>query len=332
MERAVASPRPPLGDLVVFEAAARRLSFTKAADELGVTQGAVSQRVRLLEFRLGLPLFERRVRAVVLTAEGVLLARAMADALGRVDDALVEIGASDGGRLDGVLRVHLTTSLAIKWLVPRLARFAEVFPGIDVRVLASSDPPDFAAGAADLAMVFDAAAYDGLVVTPLMDDVIVPVASPDLVRGLDLPLSPQAILGFTRLYNSNAEVSGSGGGWVDWLAAVGAAAPRGRAQRFNQAHLAIQAAVDGQGVAMGRGAFVARDLARGRLVMVSDRIVRTRFAHHVVHPPRGPAAPRVAAFVAWLREEAAPFHAAASQGRMMDATEVAPASVDDARP
>lgn len=294
---------PPLNALRVFEAAARHLSFTKAADELHVTPGAVSQQIKALEDFLQTPVFRREKRALLLTDE----AQASLPILREGFDKLAEAGKILAAKADSRrLAVSVAPSFASKWLVPRLDQFQEAHPEIDVWVSADMDVVDFAVEDVDLAIRYGGGRYSGLVVEHLMAEKIVPVCAPQLLIG-DNPLkSPADLIHYTLLHDSSPDKDESCPTWPMWLKAAGVCHRQGdRGLKFNQSSLVIEAAVAGKGVALAKAALALADLEAGRLVIPFDMTTPTEFAYYIVHPPSKSSSAAVKAFVAWLKQEAA---------------------------
>ena len=287
---------PPLNGLRAFEAAARHLSFTRAAEELNVTQAAVSHQVKALEARLGIALFRRLNRALRLTEAGQAYLPAVRDAFDAIAEAT---GRLEAHRSGGVLTVTTLDSFAAKWLVPRLGRFRAGHPDLDVRISTSDGMVDFARDDIDLGVRYGGGQYPGLHTVRLMTEDIFPVCSPALLDG-DRPLaSPADLRHHTLLHDDMRE------DWRMWLlaAGVGGVDPT-RGSAFSHSHLVVQAAVDCQGVALGRGALVAEDLAAGRLVRPFDISLPAKFAYYIVCPEATAEQPKIVAFRDWLLEEA----------------------------
>ncbi|MEX0645175.1 MAG: transcriptional regulator GcvA [Parvularculaceae bacterium] len=297
---------PPLNSLRVFEAAARHLSFTKAADELHVTPGAVSQQIKALEDFIGVTVFRRHKRALLLTDE----AQASLPVLREGFDKLAEAARLLSMHNDtGKLTVSVAPSLAAKWLVPRLDRFRESFPEVDVWVSACMDIVDFAIDDVDIAIRYGPGGYQGLVVEHLMSETIVPVCSPRLMLG-DHPLrTPSDLVHHTLLHDGSPDKDESCPTWPMWLKAAGVSDIDGkRGPKFNQSSLVIEAAVAGRGVALAKSQLALADLEAARLVIPFDMTTPSSFAYYIVHPASRGASPAVKAFKAWLREEATPTH------------------------
>ena len=288
---------PPLNALRVFEAAARHLSFTRAAEELNVTQAAVSHQIKGLEERLGLKLFRRLNRALLLTDQGQAHYPSVRDALDALAEATKRLGA---GVEAGRLTVSTLVSFAANWLVPRLGRYRALNPEIDVRITTSDSLVDFARHDVDLAIRYGGGEWRGLDAVRLMTEEVFPVCSPDLLDG-GRPLRNPSDLGhYTLLHDDMRE------DWQMWLMAAGATdidATRGPG--FSNSNLVVQAAIAGEGVALGRSVLVADDLAQGRLVRPFDMSLPGEFAYYIVCPEADARRPKVEAFRNWLLDEAA---------------------------
>ncbi|MFQ5995526.1 MAG: transcriptional regulator GcvA, partial [Acidiferrobacterales bacterium] len=249
---------PPLNAVRAFEAAARHLSFTKAAEELHVTQAAISHQVRALEGYLGFKLFRRLNRALVLTEEGQTYLPPVKRVFDQLFEATKRLTESESR---GRLTVSVLPSFAARWLVPRLGRFREAHPDIDVRVAPAAELVDFARDDVDVAIRYGRGRYLGLRVDRLMTEDIMPVCSPALLKGAKVLKRPSDLAHHTLLHDEDH------GDWRTWLIAAGAKdvdATRGTV--FTDSGMLIQAAVGGQGVALARGALAADDLAADRLV------------------------------------------------------------------
>ncbi|MEZ5893207.1 MAG: transcriptional regulator GcvA [Parvularculaceae bacterium] len=292
---------PPLNALRVFEAAARHLSFTKAAEELHVTPGAVSQQIKALEDFLQTPVFRRQKRALLLTDE----AQASLPVLREGFDKLMEAGDILSRKADaGRLTVSVAPSFASKWLVPRLDRFQEAHPDIDVWVSADMNVVDFAVDDVDIAIRYGTGRYAGLVTEHLMAEKIVPVCAPSLLTG-DHPIKkPEDLVHHTLLHDSPNDKDPGCPTWPMWLKAAGVDHKSGdRGLKFNQSSLVIEAAVAGKGVALAKAALALADLEAARLVIPFDLTTPTEFSYYVVHPPSKSSSPAVKAFKAWLIKE-----------------------------
>jgi len=299
--------RPPaLADLHAFEAAARHLSFTRAAAELGVTQGAVSQRIRRLEDRLGRPLFERLTRALALTADGKTLAAAIGDGLARIDDGLAAIDRQRRPpRRGAMLTLSVAPGFAGRWLLPRLGRFHQRHPDIEVQIEAEDRLANFTSDGVDLAIRCGLGRYPGLRSELLTADAVFPVCSAAAAeRGPPLA-QPEDLLGHVLLHDTRTEQDGGACTWQDWFRSAGLSVQRLDGPRVSNAHLAIEAAVNGLGVALARATLVNDDLAEGRLVRPLRHAMPTPFSYYLVHSPKAAAGSHLDAFVEWLRAEIA---------------------------
>jgi LysR family transcriptional regulator, glycine cleavage system transcriptional activator len=293
---------PSLNALRAFEAAARHLSLTKAASELNVTPGALSHQIKALEARLGAKLFQRTARGLAFTDVG-------RDYLPVVRDAFNQLAAGTenlfGGQAQAAtLTVSVSPNFAAKWLVPRLGRFAAAQPAIDLRIAASTEHVDFAASDVDLAVRHGDGNWPDLAVAKLVDEQVIPVASPRLAAGKPPLKKPRDLKAHTLLHAPGPL------DWRAWLEAAGAdVGPGGidvrRGPRFNQASMSIEAAVDGVGVALARTALVAQDLVAGRLVQPFGPALKAPFAYYIVCPEAVGNRPKLRAFRDWLLAEAA---------------------------
>ncbi len=290
---------PPLNALRAFEAAARHLSFTKAARELNVTQAAISHQVKALEESLGIVLFKRMNRALLLTEPGQAYLPALREAFDLMDAATR--GLQDRG-MEGALKVTALPSFASKWLLPRLHRFRERYPDIDVLVSAKDTLVDFATDDVDMGIRYGMGSYDGLICDFLLPDSYVPLCSPKLLTG-ENPLRRPSDLRHYPLLHDDVD---PGFGWSGWLQRAGAldVNPR-RGPGFSDSSMVIAAAIAGQGVCLGRLSLAVDDIRAGRLVMPFGPIMKSKYSNYVVVPKARAAWPKVAAFRQWLLEEAA---------------------------
>ena len=291
---------PPLNALRAFEAAARHLSFTKAAEELFVTQAAISHQVKALEAALDLQLFRRLNRRLMLTDAGQLYLPALTGAFDAIDTATTRLRADENA---GRLVVSVANSLAAKWLLPRLPRFRERHPEIEVEISAADRLVDFGRDHVDMAIRYGLGRYPGLRVDPLMKDTNFPVCSPALLAG-PLPLrEPGDLRRHSLLHDDVRTIEAPD--WPKWLAAAGVTgAWTDRGPRYSHSSLVLQAAIDGQGVALGRSTLVALDLEAGRLVRPFGPALPSSYACYVVSPPATAERPKIKAFREWLLDEA----------------------------
>jgi LysR family glycine cleavage system transcriptional activator len=288
---------PPLNALPSFEAAARHLSFSKAADELRVTHGAVSRAIRNLEDQLGIRLFERATRSVHLTPIGSSYSAEVRDALDHLAAATI---AATGHLSTGTLNVSTLDGFAGRWLVPRLFRFREAHGEIDVRLSTSGKLANFVSDGIEIAIRFGNGQYSGLTSEFLMGEEVFPVCSPKLVEGIHPLRAPEDLRHHTLIHD------GFHIDWTMWLRAAGIdGVDPHRGLTFDSASFAVEAAVQGEGVVLGRSALIGSDLAAGRLVRPFAVSLPAGFAYYVVYPPRALRREKVKAFRDWLFAEAA---------------------------
>lgn len=295
---------PPLDLLASFEAAARHLSFTRAAAERFVTQSAMSRQMRALEDELGVALFARRHRALALTADGQRLFTACTSALGTLRGAVRDIRTPNRRE---VLALTTTPGLAALWLIPRLSAFIRSHPGVDVRLDATFDNRNLAADGFDLAIRY---ARVGKIpgATRLFEEALQPVCSPRLLSDGQHPLRVPADLARHPLLHieMDSDVGGIPMEWEPWLTAMGLAdlQPAARLSFTNYAE-AIAAALAGQGVAMGRRPLVDALLKSGQLVAPFAGEAASARGYYVITDPAAKARPAVRALEQWLVAQAA---------------------------
>lgn len=287
---------PPLTTLPSFEAAARHLSFSKAAEELHVTHGAVSRAIRHLEDRLGVRLFVRETRAVRLTPVGAAYAADVREALDHLAGATI---AATGQQTSGVLNVSTLDSFAAKWLVPRLFRFRRLHGDIDVRLSTTEKLANFVSDGLDIGIRYGRGRYPDLKAELLLEEDVSPVCSPKLLEAPH-PLRTPADLKHHTLIHDDFHID-----WAVWLRTAGVeGVDPYRGPTFYSSGHAVQAAIMGDGVALGRSALVADDLAAGRLVQPFSFHLPAGQAYYVVYPPRALQRYKVKAFRDWLVAEA----------------------------
>jgi LysR family glycine cleavage system transcriptional activator len=308
------SSLPAVGSLVVFEAVARRQSFTLASEELSVTQGAVSHHIKSLEKKLGVLLFLRLPRRTVLTADGERFAQAVRDGL----DSITETAkALRSRRKSPVLNVTVLSSFAFKWLFPRLLRFEELNPGIELRFNTTDELVDLAAGDSDAAIRYGGGRYPGLHVEQVLgEETMVPVCSPALLDHGPPLRRPGDLRRHILLHDEIPRIGGWQPGWDTWLVAAGVKlVDLGAGRRFGLAAATIQAALEGMGVALGRTSLVLDDLAAGRLVSPFGPAVKSRFNYYFVCPRERLDEPKLARFQQWLLHEGSSLSRPARRAR-----------------
>ncbi len=287
---------PPLNAVRAFEAAARHLSFTRAADELNVTQAAISHQVKALEERLGVRLFRRLNRALELTRAGETYLPRVTAALDALAEATDAIRAAEDGRQ---LTVSVLPSFAAKWLMPRLRSLWRSHPDLDVKIVASDALADFDVDGTDVAIRYGSGQGAGLRADLLFHEELFPVCSPALLDG-PIPLACPADLCRHTLLHELMEVD-----WMTWLKAAGVTGvPVRRGPVFSHSSMVLDAAASGLGVALGRSALVNDDLTAGRLVRPFALSVPARAAYFLMCPEESSSLPKVATFRAWLLKEA----------------------------
>ncbi len=288
---------PSLNALKAFEASARQESFTKAAQELCVTQGAVSQQVKALEDELGVRLFRRERQRLVITEAGKTYLEVVRDAFDRLAMGTERLLQREKS---GTLTVTTSPNFAAKWLVHRLRRFSEAHPDIDLRISASMQHIDFAREDIDLAIRHGDGQWPGFHVKQLCTEQLFPVCSPVLLKGRGALRSLRDLKSHTLLHTNSRD------DWAHWLTrAKISSVDTTRGIVFNQASMAIDAAVDGQGIALARTALASWDLICGRLVRPFPQAFEAPYAFWIVCPKSTADLPKISAFRDWLLKEAA---------------------------
>ncbi|CAN0623770.1 Glycine cleavage system transcriptional activator [Burkholderia multivorans] len=289
---------PALNAIRAFEAAARHENFSRAADELFVTHGAVSHQVRGLEDALGVKLFVRNGKRLCLTNTGARYAQQVRAALMMLADATRDVRASDRDRR---LVISMLSSFAARWVTPRIGSFIERHPEIDVELQSTNGLTDFSRDDVDLAIRFGFGVYPGLHVEPLLDEVFFPACSPNL-HGGKLPQTPADLVHYPLL-RSDDEL------WRPWFDAAGLDAltePK-RGVLYQDSSNLLQAAIDGQGIALVRRSLAVHELLAGRLVRLFDIDGPSPWNYFFVCPRSSLDTPRVQAFRTWLLQEVARF-------------------------
>jgi LysR family transcriptional regulator, glycine cleavage system transcriptional activator len=283
---------PPMQALRAFEAAARAGSLTRAADALSVTHGAISHQIKALEASLGVRLIERAGRGIRVTDDGARLATRLRAALVEIGDAVREASERSNPRQ---LRVSVTPSFASRWLLPRLGRFLARHRDIDLDVRSSFVLVDFRRDDTDLAIRYGFGSWPDVTAEHLLDDAFFPVCSPRLAP--KLPAHPRDLARHTLLRSDDEW-------WKPWFEAVGLDWPEpARGPIFDDSGLMLQAAAEGQGIALARGSLLGNDVKNGLLVRLFDIDVPAQRRYYLVYPPRLAASPKLAVFRAWLQDE-----------------------------
>lgn len=294
-----------LRSLRTYAAAARHLHFTKAAEELNVTTAAISHQVRELESQLGVSLFERRGKTLRLSAEGEIMRQATEKAIAALEGGIERLRARRSG---DQVRVSASPSMAARWLVPRLERFLAHHQQADIRVDVSYTETDFAQEATDLSIRYGAPQGVQAQVDRLFVASVFPVCSPRLL-GAHWPLrKPSDLLQYKLIHVDWPDSRGQWPSWQSWMQA--AQVPDMGVQpglHFQQTSLAIDAAIAGQGIALGEASMVQDDLASGRLIkpLQAELPVQAAWAYYLLTNPTTQDQPMVRAFRQWLLHEAA---------------------------
>lgn len=295
-----------LSALPAFIAVARNLSFTKAAEELYITQGAVSHQIRHLEKRLGFPLFHRLTRKIILTDAGERLYTLTRGSLLNLEN---EIRMIQHLHLVGTLMIQSQPSIAYAWLVPRLHKFQALYPGVEIHMSCGNTNLDFKDRPADIAIGYGEFPYKGVYTVPLMRETIVPVCSPAYAKKHGLYADDMDLLAGCTLLHDNSPWPNAlfFGEWQSWADAVGFTGMDIRSGcSFDCSSLACIAAEQGMGVAMGRKFLIQDALADGRLVAPIRKEAPGR-EYLAACLPENAHSDRTRKFLQWLREEAAPF-------------------------
>ena len=288
---------PPLNALKAFESAARHESFTRAAEELCVTQGAVSHQVKALEATLGIKLFNRERQGLVITDAGREYLNVVRDALDRIAAGTERVLQRQNS---GVLTVSTSPDFAAKWLINRLGRFSDTHPGIDLRVSATMHHIDFVREEVDVAVRHGDGNWSGLDAVRLCTEQLFPVCSPKLMAGRNRLTKPSDLKKAPLLHLDDSKA------WAQWFDAARIAdAETSHGLTLNRASMLIDAAVDGQGVALARTTLAAWDLISGRLVRPFDVGLKLTRTYWIICPKATSTKAKVATFRDWLLAEAA---------------------------
>lgn len=291
---------PPANSLVVFEAAARHLNFTRAAAELNVTQAAVSRQIQVLEGHMGVPLFHRLHRALQLTRQGQRLHQAVTMGLEHIANTAAEIRRA---RREGELTVSSSVTFASYWLMSRVAKFRAAHPDIELRLVASAPVRDLVVAGIDLAVRYGRGRWPGVEAIRLMDNEVFPVCAPAYLKARPGLREPQDLLGETLLHLVEFDRN-----WVTWAAWLREfdveGAPSGRGLEFDNYLILIQAALDGQGIALGGGRLAEDFIGHGALVRPIKASLRSEQAFHLLTPRDVPLSEPAMLFRDWILAEA----------------------------
>lgn len=286
---------PNLAALRAFEAAARHENFSRAAEEIHVTHGAISHQVRALEEELSVPLFVRHGKRIAITSQGERFAATIRKALGDIAAAATALKSESGHQR---LTITALPSIAARWLSPRLGKFIDQHPELEVMLQSSNQLTDFVRESVDIGIRFGRGKYPGLVSEKLMGDRYYPVASPRF-NGGKLPRTPRK-MAECPLLRSEGEP------WTPWFRAAGLdlLEPVGGLV-FQDSSMLVRAAAEGNGIALARHVVVMGDLASGELVRLFDIAIPCPESYYLVYPPESRNKPQVQAFRKWLLEEVA---------------------------
>lgn len=287
---------PPLQTLRAFEAAGRLSSMTLAAQELNLTHGAVSRHVKTLEAHLGVPLFERLTRRIVLTEAGARFLAVVARSLAELTREAERLRSLNTGTR---LTLSTSVSLASKWLAPRLHRLMVRLPDYDVHLDVTDINVDLSDGRIDAAVRYGAGQYPNAVAERILDEMVTPVCSPAYASKIGAGASPAELARGTLLHEDRMLAN-----WEQWFALAGLAQLRSRGPAYSHGSLAIEAALRGEGVALGRSMLVAEDLAAGRLVAPFPKLtLKAERGYDLVYRPGNQDHPKVRAVRDWLADE-----------------------------
>lgn len=298
---------PPLNALRAFEAAARHGSFLKAAQELHVSPGAVSQQVKLLEQHVGVGLFRRLPRGVSLTEAGQSFGLRIGELFVAIEEATRQLRQEGPGE---VLTISAMPSFEVSWLIPRLGALASAHPEIAVRVVPESVTAEVTGTDADLAVRYGGGHHPAFRTERLLPRSVFPVVSPQVMSGPH-PIRELADLSFHMALHEDLYSTIVDATWAGWLAAVGAPGLKLRpGPSFTYSHMALQVVKAGQGVALATMVLAGDDLAAGRLVRPLPQVVESEFPYWLIYRPSGPKRATIKVFRDWIMEEAERFQAA----------------------
>lgn len=294
-----------LNALRAFEASARHQSFSAAAVELNVTAAAVGQQVRGLEEWLGTPLFHRSGTGTSRLMPTEVAQKALPDIRAGFDRLSIGLERLKEGSTSGVLTVTVSPAFAAKWLMPRIEHFHQAYPETDLRLDTNLKTLDFLASGIDVGVRYGLGTWPGLTAIKLMDEEIYPVCSPSFLKRHGPFADPSALVGHTLIHDLSMQNHPEFSTWRRWLDAVGILDMESeRGLQINNSAAVLQAAIDGQGIALGRSVMMREDLAAGRLVRLFDTSSSpSKLAYYIVYRPECGELPRVTAFCDWLLSE-----------------------------
>lgn len=290
---------PPLKALQAFESAGRHQSIKKAAEELSVTTGAVSQQIKQLEQYLGMELFHRMNKSVRLTDAGKTCLPYLEEGFAKLSEGIAQAQASAAHPM---ISVSVAPTFGFKWLLPRLEHFKSNHPDIDLRIDTSTRPIDFLHEEIDLAIRYGPVREKGLYVEELTHEDVFPVCSPRLIEG---PITPHDLNQFPLLHLDGRTEDPDFPGWSQWFKSIGLDPQHfQRGPRFSSSSMVLQAAIDAQGIAMGSSVLAADDLRAGRLIrLFPDASLTARFSYCLLSTDRIQRRPDIQRFVSWIRGE-----------------------------
>ena len=294
---------PPLNSLRAFEAVGRHLSFSKAANELNVTPGAVSQQIRGLEEFLEIKLFKRRNRSIVLTDSGQVFLPLLSDGFAGISAAVDSVRRSQG---DEPLTITAAPSFTSKWLIPRLCKFQALHPEIDVRIDASSRLVDFVREDIDVGIRFGTGEIEGLDSVYLFSFDLIPVCNPDLKHEGRALQDLSDLRHHTLLHSQDTDFDPSFPDWAMWLATAGVDdVDASRGIFFSQGEMVIEAAIEGQGIALAASVMAAGAIESGRLVQPFETRLPVRLSFHLITTRQKSRSSKIGAFRQWILDESA---------------------------
>ncbi len=321
MHKPAYTPMPPLSALRAFEAAARHLSLTRAAAELHVTPGALSHQIRGLEELLGVKLFERKVRAIALTAAGRQLYPGLQTGFGQIRDAVASLDAVNAGN---ILVVSTSPGMTAKWLAPRLYRFSADYADIDVRITSSLNNANFETDGIDIAvrnMPADPPPDPALHFEKFVDISLVAVCSPRLIEKHGPVRSARDLARMPLIHDESLSPRVRAPNWKEWFDAAGIAdVDLRRGLHFNSADHALDAAGEGAGVLLAHDLLAYDDLRIGRLVIAAKQALPSGRAFHLVWPKGRKPSAAAEGFRRWMKKEVAATDWTIIKGRRGDAS------------